>query len=162
MPDKEIGDKDLPGLARTLAFTFGIALRSHPGLTFGTLLLVPVSWAVGSLQALWLKHLVDGVIGRAAGPVVVAVSLLALTNALGWAAGAIGGRVRQTYQEKAGVVLEQRLIETSAGMDGIEHLERPDYLDRLDPLRREAWIVHWTFEALAETVGAVAQTILTM
>lgn len=162
MPDNKMRDKELPGLARTLAFTFGIALRSHPGLTVGTLLLVPVSWAVGSLQALWLKHLVDGVIGRAAGPVVVAVTLLALTNVLGWAAGAIGGRVRQTYEEKAEVVLEQRLIETSAGMNGIEHLERPDYLDRLDPLRREAWIVHWTFEALAETVGAVAQTILTM
>lgn len=155
-------DRELPGLARTLAFTFGIALRSHPGLTFGTLLLVPVGWAVGSLQALWLKHLVDGVIGSAAGTVILAASLLAVTNVLGWAAGAIGGRIKQTYQEKAGVVLEQRLIETSAGMNGIEHLERPDYLDRLDPLRREAWIVHWTFEALAETVGAVAQTILTM
>lgn len=155
-------DQKLPGLARTLAFTFRIAARSHPALTTGTLLLVPTGWAVGSLQALWLKQLVDGAIGREAGAVVLAVSLLALTNVLGWAAGAIGGRIRQTYQEKAGVVLEERLIETSAGMDGIEHLERPDYLDRLDPLRREAWIVHWTFEALAETVGAIAQTILTM
>lgn len=155
-------DQDLPGLGRTLAFTFGIAVRSHPVLTVGTLLLVPAGWAVGSLQALWLKQLVDGAVSGAAGTVVLAVSLLALTNLLGWASGTIGGRLGQTFQEKAGVVLEQRLIETSAGMSGIEHLERPDYLDRLDPLRKEAWIVHWTFEALAETVGAVAQTILTM
>ncbi|QDP95443.1 ABC transporter ATP-binding protein [Microlunatus elymi] len=155
-------DHELPGLGRTLAFTFGVAVRSHPGLTLGTLLLVPAGWAVGSLQALWLKHLVDAAVGGTAGAVVLAVSLLAVTNVLGWVAGALGGRMRQTYQEKAGVVLEQRLIETSAGMNGIEHLERADYLDRLDPLRREAWIVHWTFEALAETVGALAQTVLTM
>ncbi len=155
-------DQSLPGMARTLAFTFRIAARSHPGLTVGTLLLVPTAWAVGSLQALWLKGLVDGAVGGVPETVVVAASLLALTNVLGWVAGAIGGRIQRTYQEKAGVVLEQRLIETSAGMDGIEHLERPDYLDRLDPLRKEAWIVHWTFEALAETVGAITQTILTM
>ena len=161
MPERS-GTTELPGSARTLAFTFGIAVRSHPALTLATLLLVPASWAFGSLQALWLKHLVDGAVSGAAGAVAVAVGLLALTNVLGWVAGAIGGRIRQTYQEKAGIVLEQRLIETSAGMAGIEHLERPEYLDRLDPLRREAWIVHWTFEALAETVGAVAQTILTM
>lgn len=157
-----MGDHQLPGPARTLAFTFTIASRTYPALAVGTLLLVPAAWAVGSLQALWLKHLVDGVVGKAAGTVVLAVSLMALTHVLGWVSAALGGRVQQTFQEKAGVVLEQRLIETSAGMDGIEHLERPDYLDRLDPLRKEAWIVHWTFEALAETVGAFAQTILTM
>lgn len=160
-PDKDRGN-DLPGLARTLAFTFGIAGRSYPGMMVGTVLLVPAGWVVGSLQALWLKHLVNGVAATAAGAVILAVVLLASTNVVGWAASSLGGRIQQTFQEKAGVVLEERLITTSAGMDGIEHLERPDYLDRLDPLRREAWIVHWTFEALGETVGAVAQTILTL
>ena len=157
-----MGDQQLPGSARTLAFTFSIAVRTYPALAVGTLVLVPAAWAVGSLQALWLKHLVDGVVGRTAGTVVIAISLMALTHVLGWVSSALGSRVQQTFQEKAGVVLEQRLIETSAGMNGIEHLERPDYLDRLDPLRKEAWIVHWTFEALAETVGAFAQMILTM
>ncbi|GAB3757424.1 ABC transporter ATP-binding protein [Microlunatus parietis] len=155
-------DQELPGAVRTLAFTFRIAARSHPGLTVGTLLLVPAAWAAGSLQALWLKQLVDGVVGGVAGAVVLAIGLLALTNVIGWATGAIGARLNHTFQEKAGLVLEQRLIETSAGLTGIEHLERPDQLDRLDPLRKEAWIVHWTFEALAELVGAVAQTTLTL
>lgn len=160
--DQDPHDHDLPGAVRTLAFTFRIAARSHPGLTAGTLLLIPASWAVGSLQALWLKQLVDGTVGGLAGAVALAISLLALTNVIGWTAGAIGDRIRHTYQEKAGVVLEQRLIETAAGLNGVEHLERPEQLDRLDPLRKEAWIVHWTFEALAETVGAVAQTTLTL
>ena len=163
MPEQDAThDQGLPSGARTLAFTFGIAARSHPGLALGTLVLVPLSWAVGSLQALWVKQLVDGALAGTAVTVVVAVSLLAVTNVFGWVAGAIGGRVRQTFEERAGLALEQRLIETSAGMDGIEHLERPDYLDRLDPLRKEAWILHWTLEALAETVGAVAQAALTL
>ncbi|MGH3487799.1 MAG: ABC transporter ATP-binding protein, partial [Actinopolymorphaceae bacterium] len=57
---------------------------------------------------------------------------------------------------------EERLIRASAGMNGIEHLERPAYVDKLDPLRKEAWIVHWTLEALAETLGAIAQTTFTI
>ncbi|GAB3420075.1 ABC transporter ATP-binding protein [Flindersiella endophytica] len=155
-------DKDLPGSLRTLAFTFRIAARSHPALAAGTLLLVPAGWALGSLDALWLKHLVDGAIGGHARTVVLAASLLVLTEILGWISGGLGQRVQQTFQDKAGVVLEERLIRTSAGMNGIEHLERPEYLDRLDPLRKETWIVHWTFEALGETVGAIAQTTLTI
>lgn len=155
-------DKDLPGSLRTLAFTFRIAARNYPLLALGTLLLVPAAWAAGSLEALWLKHFVDGAIGRDPGAVVLAAGLMVLTCVFGWVSGSIGERVQQTFQDKAGLVLEERLIRTSAGMNGIEHLERPDYLDKLDPLRKEAWIVHWTFEALANTAGAVAQTTLTV
>ncbi|MEQ7128416.1 ABC transporter ATP-binding protein [Actinopolymorpha sp. B11F2] len=155
-------DRDLPGLLRTLWFTVRISVRSHPALAAGGMLLIPVGWVTGSLGALWLKYFIDGAIGGQAGTVGLAASLLVLTQVLGWAAGGLGMRLQQTFHEKAGIIFEERLIRASAGMNGIEHLERPDYLDKLDPLRKEAWIVHWTLEALAETIGAVAQTALTV
>jgi ATP-binding cassette, subfamily B, bacterial len=156
------GQGDLPGLLRTLWFTVRISVRSHPALAAGGMLLIPIGWVTGSLGALWLKYFIDGAIGADAGTVVLAASLLVLTQVLGWAGGGLGMRLQQTFHEKAGIIFEERLIRASAGMNGIEHLERPEYLDKLDPLRKEAWIVHWTLEALAETIGAVAQTTLTV
>ncbi|MGH3486329.1 MAG: hypothetical protein ACRDP8_00220, partial [Actinopolymorphaceae bacterium] len=140
-------DSDLPGLLRTLWFTVRVSVRSHPALAAGGLLLLPVGWVTGSLGALWLKYFVDGAIGHDTGLVGLAAGLLVVTQVVGWAADGLGTRLQQTFHEKAGIIFEERLIRASAGMNGIEHLERPAYVDKLDPLRKEAWIVHWTLEA---------------
>lgn len=153
---------ELPGLLRTLGHTVKMAVRSDPKIAFGGLTLIPLGWAAGTLFGLWLKLLIDSVVADDTTLIVVAVGLLVVNQTGASLLGIFGRRLNQTLQDRASVHLEHRLIGVSAGTDSIEHLERPDYLDRLDPLRQEAWIVHWTLESLAEALGAFAQTALTV
>lgn len=66
--------------------------------------------------------------------------------------------------EKAGAAVDRRLMRLMAGIAGIEHHERPDYLDRLDALREErfalAWITNATAGLLRVAVQAVGTGIL--
>jgi ATP-binding cassette, subfamily B, bacterial len=157
-----MADHALPGHMRTLTSTLRVAIGSTPGLAAGTMLLVPVAWLTGALSAWWLKVLIDGAASLDVTAIAVAATLLVLTQMLEWLSDGLGERLQLTFQEKAGLVLEERLIRASAGLNSIEHLERPDYLDRLDILRKEAWVVHWTLEAFVGTLGAAAQAILTI
>ena len=152
----------LPGLARTLVYTVRAAFRTDARLALVTLTLAPAAWLDGTLAALFLKFLTDAALARDGVAVVLAVSALVVTLVGGWVTASFGRRLQHTLQEKAGVALEDELIQVSAGTPTLQHLERSDYLDRLDPLRKEAWIVHWTLESLAQTLGALAQTVLTI
>ncbi|MGI8870236.1 MAG: hypothetical protein ACR2F6_15650, partial [Mycobacteriales bacterium] len=154
--------EELPGIWRTLAFTLRVAGREHPAMAAGALLVVPAGWVSGTVTAYWLKLLIDGAIRGSTGRIVLATVLLVATQVGGWAAAGLGGRALQTFQQRAGVPLERRLVRVGAGLRRLEHLERPEHLDRLDPLRKEAWIVHWALEALAETLGALARLAVTV
>ncbi len=153
---------DLPHFLHTLVFTVRTAFGSQPWLTVCALSLTPIGWVTSALVALWLKLLIDGAVGHDTSAVVVAVVALVVNEGVGWAVAVAGQRLGQTFRERAGVELESELIRVSAGTDTVHHLELPAYVDKLDPLRKETWIVHWTLEALAETLGAVAQVTLTV
>lgn len=152
----------LPGLLRTLAYTVRVAVRTDPKVAGGGLLLIPVGWVSGTLFGLWLKLLVDAVVEADTRGVIVAVTLLVVNQAGGFVVGVFGQRLNQTLQERAGVNLEHQLVRVSAGTNTVQYLELPRYVDRLDPLRKEAWIVHWTLESFTETLGAFAQAAFTV
>ncbi|MBM7784112.1 ABC transporter ATP-binding protein [Tenggerimyces flavus] len=152
----------LPGLLRTLAYTVRAAMRTDPKVAAGGLLLIPLGWVSGTLFGLWLKLLVDAVVGADQRGVIAACTLMVVTWVGGFMVGTFGRRFNETLQDKAGVNLEHELIHVAAGTHSIQYLELPRYVDRLDPLRKEAWIVHWTLEALAETLGAFAQAAFTI
>ena len=156
------GAEELPGPLRTLAYTVRVALRTDPKVTAGGLLLIPLGWLTGTLFGLWLKLLVDAVVKADAEGVVVAVILLIVNQVGGFLLGVFGHRFNHTLQDRAGLALEHELIQVSAGTNSIQYLELPRYVDRLDPLRKEAWIVHWTLESFAETLGAFVQTAFTV
>ena len=164
MGDRTAGQphEDLPNLVRTLGATLRSAFTSDPRLAVTALSLTPIGWVTGALIGLWLKLLVDGAVARDTTAIVVAVVALVANQGVAWAGSIVGRRLGQTFREKAGVDLETQLIRASAGTNGVQHLERPEYVDKLDPLRKETWIVHWTLESFAETLGAVAQGAVTV
>ncbi|HVX43925.1 MAG TPA: ABC transporter ATP-binding protein [Mycobacteriales bacterium] len=155
-------ESPMPGQIRALGATLRISFRTDWRIATASLLLVPAGWLPATLLAVWVKLIVEGVSASDGGRIIVGVAGLVLSQVGGWAAGGLGKRLQKTFEDRAGVELSDALLRASAGRAGIDHLERPEYLDRLDPLRKEAWVVHWTLEALGETVGAAAQLALTI
>jgi ATP-binding cassette subfamily B protein len=69
-----------------------------------------------------------------------------------------------TVAEKAGAAIDRRLIELMAGIPGIDHHERPEYLDQLDVLREErsrlAWMTNATAGMVRVAVALIASAAL--
>jgi ATP-binding cassette, subfamily B, bacterial len=59
--------------------------------------------------------------------------------------------------EKAGAAIDRGLMELIAGVPGLEHHERPDYLDRLDTLREERAYLPWMTNATAGMIRVAVQ-----
>jgi ATP-binding cassette subfamily B protein len=90
------------------------------------------------LVALGVRPLVDGVVSGeprqiVAGGIAVAVALtFVLVAPIGYRWATIRMRERSSF------VAERRVLRLAAGAPQIQHFERPEFLDRLQTLRREA------------------------
>ncbi|MGZ0146595.1 ABC transporter ATP-binding protein [Kribbella sp. WER1] len=122
----------------TARLLIGLGWEIGPGLFLLYTAVTMSSFVSPLLFALAVRPLVDGVVsgepGRiVAGGIGVAVALiLVLVAPIGYRWATI--RMR----ERSGFVAERRVLRLAAGAPRIEHFERPDFLDRLQSLRREA------------------------
>jgi ATP-binding cassette subfamily B protein len=66
-----------------------------------------------------------------------------------------------TVVEKAGAAVDRTLMRLMAGIPGLEHHERPDYLDRLDALREERRRLGWMTNATAGMLRVAVQLVAT-
>ena len=148
----EIGP--LPGPWRALRISGRMAFRVSPLLGSLSFILVPLGWISGTLWSFALARLVDAARG---GSVTGPAALLAGIVIGRWLLDAITPRVFNTWEERVGIVLERECLTACADPPGVEHFERPAYLDRFEMVRDEAWIIHWMFEALTEFTGAIVR-----
>ena len=147
---------------RALRLVASTALRADPWRALAVLVLEPLGAATGPLLALWLKHLTDGVVAGDRRGVVLASAALAGSLALMWLAGGAGNRMRLTLAERVGFAFDRRLAELSAGLDTIEHHERPDYQDRLALLRDQQGALGAGVNAVVQGVRTLVPVVLTM
>ncbi|MFD7156973.1 ABC transporter ATP-binding protein [Kribbella sp. NPDC059898] len=122
----------------TARLLIGLGWEIGPGLFLLYTVVTMSSFVSPLLFALAVRPLVDGVVSGerhriVAGGIGVAIALtLVLVAPIGYRWATI--RMR----ERSGFVSERRVLRLAAGAPRIEHFERPDFLDRLQSLRREA------------------------
>ena len=149
--------RDLPGPLRSLWRSMQLAYRAEPRLLVISFALVASSWIPDALVALWLKLLATGVIERHGGLVIGAAAGLAGSAALAWLLRTVGGRVEMLFRERATIVIEAHVARLHASVTSIEHHERPEYLDRLQLLREQAFLLNHIYRAAMDTVGSIAR-----
>src|SRR5689334_5701322 len=110
------------------------ALRSVAAVVTGGLQMTTLP-----LRAIGLRLFTDGVVESnlsvATQGVLVVLGLTAASRLMGWASLNVRMRLRENTQ----VYLDSYLMQLTAGIPGIEHHERPDYLDRVEMVRNERW-----------------------
>jgi len=99
---------------------------------FSTLLL---SALAGAMQSLALKWIVDAAIDRHWAAAVTAAVLGGVGAGLLGSAGRAMSDTEQVVTNQVGLLIDRNTLEITAGMPGIEHLERPEYLDQLALVR---------------------------
>jgi ATP-binding cassette subfamily B protein len=115
-----------------------------------------------ALFALGLKLLADAVIKGDDGGIVVIALVLAGLGTLTWFLKLLGDRANRRFADRCTVLIESHVARLQASVAGIEHHERPDYLDRLAILRDQVFTLNHLYGSLFVTAGAILRLGLTL
>ena len=94
-----------------------------------------LSSVAGAMQSLALKWIVDAATNREWGTAIIAAVLGGVGAGLLGSAGRAMGDTEQVVTNQVGLLIDRHTLELTATMPGIEHLERPEYLDQVALVR---------------------------
>jgi ATP-binding cassette subfamily B protein len=106
-----------------------------------------------ALLALWLKLLADGVLAQRRELVLAAAVGLGLSTPATWFLRVMSGRVQRYFRDRLTIALESHVARLQASVAGIEHHERPEYLNRLAMLRDQVFVLNHIFMSIFSTCG---------
>jgi ATP-binding cassette subfamily B protein len=153
---------DLPGMGAALAHSIRFAWRAEPKLLLVSFTLVVASWIPDAFGALWLKLLANGAVAGDGRRVAWAAAGLAGSGAAAWLLRIAGDRVHFLFRERATIAIESHVARLQATVASIEHHERPEYLDRLQILRDQAFLLNHLYHSFMSTTGSVARLAITV
>ena len=159
---EDVDDPDLPGLGRSLWRSMVLAYRAEPRLLVVSFVLMSLSWLPDAFGALWLKVLVDAVESGDDSVIPGAAAGLAAAAAAGWLLRTIGSRVEFRFRDRATIELEAHVAHLQAIVPTLEHHERPKYLDRLQLLRENVFLLNHLYMSLFGTVGSAGRLAVTI
>ena len=147
---------------RSLTVIVGTAFRADPWratVYFGT----SVMQSLATLGfAYSLKVLVDAGVARDMPQAIGAAAAIAVLAATISLSSVLGALVQIRLAEATGFLLDQRLITMTAGVAGLEHHERPDYLNEMSLLREQRERLAYGIGSIASTLGVVVQAVGTL
>jgi ATP-binding cassette, subfamily B, bacterial len=115
-----------------------------------------------ALLALLLKLLADSVLAGDRALVLASVSGLGASAAATWFLKVISDRVQRRFRDRVTIALESHVASLQASLAGIEHHERPEYLDRLAVLRNQVFVLDHMYMSLFTTSGWLLRLAVTL
>lgn len=141
------------GALRTL---FGMAWRTDRASTARVATLIAAQVGADGVASLSLRWIVNGAIAGRVAEAVTAAVVGGLALAVGQVGGRIAGNLESELAERVRIVLDREVLTMSATLEGIEHLERPEHLDRILVVRQQSRAlaeVGWSALGVASLVG---------
>jgi ATP-binding cassette, subfamily B, bacterial len=153
---------DLPGLLPSLVRSLRLGFSAEPGLFVVAFVLNATAWLPQALTALWLKLLADGAVQHRSGEVAFGAGAIGASVALTWLLNTIRGRVGHLLQMRTTIAIASEVSRLQASVPGIEHHERPEYLDRLQLLKENVFLLDHLYGAFMGAVGLVLMLVVTI
>jgi ATP-binding cassette subfamily B protein len=163
--DKSLTDTKLgamPGSLNSLwrAITRGYAAEpSLLSISFGLALLAAVPDA---LLALLFKLLANGITGGRPRLAIGASIGLGVAVAATWFLRVISDRTQRRFRDRITIALETHVAHLQATVIGIEHHERPEFLDRLAMLRTQVFVLDHMYSSFFTTCGWILRLGITL
>ena len=143
------------GLRLMLAISFAAdAVRSIAALVtaFGQQVTIP-------FRAVGIAVLVDGVAAHDRHRAVFGALLIVAVSAVNRLMTFASFHVRMRLRENTQLHLDARLMALTAGFPGLEHHERPDYLDKVELIRSERGYLANPFNPISWSVASIGQGV---
>lgn len=114
----------------------------------------------GPLFAWFLGKLADAALSG--GDLRVPVIGMATSVAASLTLWQVGMQMRATLEERTSHYVDRHIAEMSAGLPGIEHHERPDFLNKIERIKNEFWLYSMSVSALLMNLALVVQMVATV
>jgi len=142
---------------RALRLMVEISLRADMPRSIAAVVTAAGQMGTPPLRVIGLRQATDGiVIGNveaAVGGIALILGLIGLTRLFTWASLNVRVRLRENTQ----VYLDAHLMALTAGIPGMEHHERPDYLDNVERVRSERWALANPFNPISWSIASIVQ-----
>jgi ATP-binding cassette subfamily B protein len=155
-------DQDLPSAWRALLRSVRLAYRAEPRLLVISFLLISGAALPDALGALWLKLFADAVTTGRTALLAWAGGGLTAAAAGGWLMRTLGNRIEMRFRDRATIELEAHVARLQATVASLEHHERPAYLNRLQLLRDQVFLLNHIYSSLMGQVASIARLVITV
>ena len=155
--------KDLRGVIRPVALMVLAGFRADPIRATASLVLRIAVGASPVMFALALASLIESAHpGGSRDAALVAAAMLAAAVALRAVVDELGWKISQVLEEKTSHLVDCEIIGIVAGLPGLEHFERSNYLDRIDRIRTEQWLLSQSIQAILNATVLAIQVVATV
>jgi ATP-binding cassette, subfamily B, bacterial len=113
----------------------GTGFRAAPRLAWSSLALATLGGLAITCYSLGYRAVVDGALHHQTTRVAIGAGAIALLFTIGWLCSVLSAMIGGELTDRANLELGLRIGRLTATIPGIEHLERPDLLARIDGLR---------------------------
>ena len=139
-----------------------LGYRHEPKLMLVAFVLSQVAALPDALIALWLMVLGNAVVNQRPTLIVGAAIGLGLSATATWFLMTVSMRVQRRFRDKVTIALEAHVARLQASIVTVAHHERPDYLDRLEMLREQVFVLDHMYMSLFTTCGWVLRLAVTV
>ena len=153
------GHRAMSEHVRGFRVLMAFGLRAAPWQTVIFLLSAVIMALEGLVVPVGLKLLADAAVALDLRAGLVAALIIAATVGLAVVNLQFHVTLIFTVIERAGALIDKRLMELTAGIAGLEHHERPDYLDEMAILRTRQADLAWMTNAAGGMLLIVVQLI---
>ncbi|MGI8666179.1 MAG: ABC transporter ATP-binding protein [Jatrophihabitans sp.] len=136
-----------------------LSFRADPVRTVLVLVLAPVTGAATSGYAIAAKILIDAVANRDTAGALRSSAVLAVTVVGLQLLGSQTARVKLSLQQRVGHQLDHDVLRLCAKSAQLADLERPEFHDRMEILRRNRPVAAGIISSLVENLRIVAQLV---
>jgi ATP-binding cassette subfamily B protein len=155
-------DDDLPAALPSLWLSLRLGYRAEPRLLPVTFAMTVAAVLPDVLLLVALSALSAGVVAGDRGGIVGACVLIAALSVLIWLFSVLSTRLTELFGNRVTVDLEARVAALQASAAGLEHHERPEYLDRLSVLRNQVFALNHLYRSIFSTVAAAVRVGVTL
>ena len=134
----------------------------EPRMVVLVVLLTVLAGVPDALFALWLKMLGDAFVAGASTTILIVLGLMAASTTLTWLLTVLDARLTRHFRDRVTVALETHVATLQATVSGLEHQERQDYLDRLDVLRTQIFVLDHMYASVLSTLGWIVRLGITL
>jgi ATP-binding cassette, subfamily B, bacterial len=134
----------------------------EPRMVLVVVLLTLVVGIPDALFALWLQLLGNAVTAQDTTTIWIVLGLMAVSATLTWLLTVVNARLTRRFRDRVTVALETHVATLQASVSGLEHQERSDYLDRLDVLRTQIFVLDHMYASVLNTLGWLVRLTITL
>ena len=147
---------------RSLVVIATIAFRADRGRTIALLTTATLEALGGAIGAYALKLVIDAVAARDVGTIVRTVAWLAVASLITSFSNIGTFMLNLRVMDSVQLVVDEDLIDLTSGIAGLEHHERPDYVDQVERLRERRRPLAFSVNNLVSVIRTVVQALSTI